>query len=65
MGNKDIKFWYGMGFAGSSYTLEVNGGKYRFEWMSEEKARQMIMDKLKELNIPYTKEIIFEWDGTL
>jgi hypothetical protein len=54
-----------MGFVGSTYCMEIDDTYYDFGFVTEDVANFMAKNKLKELNINYDKEIVFEWDGSL
>lgn len=66
-----IILWYGDGFAGRSYCLQINDKYYPLTagLGSEEKeaeAKQKAGDILKSLNIEFDLGgVNFKWDGTL
>ena len=65
MKDNKIKFIHSMGFVGSSYSMKIDDTKYSFGFVSEDEARELVKEKLTELNIEYNQDIEFKWDGTI
>lgn len=66
----EIKFWYGGGFAGESYIMQVNDKYYQLctnlgGEIGNKEAVEIAKQKLSELNIDFKDDIVFKWNGTM
>lgn len=63
----NIKLWYGYGFSGKSYSLQINDEYFSLGMnYTEDEAKEKSVEILKQKNINADlSKVDFNWDGTL